>query len=111
MLLSCRGNGGWADSFNFFSKFLADLRPPQSHCSRKVIHFDPRRIHAHLGQKFFQLFYFIFCLGISFQEMTLPFQSSCNKYAVNTSRQRLQHVEIIQFARAGQPDYFYIVRV
>jgi hypothetical protein len=74
-------------------------------------HFDSFTADANLVEQLFQKLDAPFGVGITFQVMTRSFQSAGDHNAVCTILKRLEHVQHIKFASAGQQHNTHIRRV
>ena len=96
---------------NPFRKFVADFCPTGAHGGGEVVHFQPRRVESHPGQKGFKVTDAFGGVEISFQEMTLTLQSPRHEKAVDPPFEGAQHIAVVDLARAGHADDLDVVRV
>ena len=109
--LICHPEWRWTEFQYNLIKFSTDLCPSRSHSCGEIIHLNPCRINTLFKKNMLKMFNFGSCMYISFQEMTLPFQSSCNKHPVYPPYHGSKHIIVIKFARAGQPYDYNIMRI
>jgi hypothetical protein len=84
-----------------------DLRPAWPHGGGEVEHFETLGFDVRLGQQGLEIFDAFFGVSISIQEMTLSLQSASHENAVHPTFKGAQHVGMVDFAGARQPDNFY----
>ncbi len=75
-----------------------------AHRRRQIDHLDAAALQSNLLQQVLCVFDSPSSVEITFQVMTFAFQSTCDQHAVRTVLEGAQHVQHIQFARAGQLD-------
>lgn len=76
-----------------------------------MIHGQTPGINSHLAKQLLQMADSLRGIGVSLQEMALPLQSPGNEKAVNAAFKGPQHINMIQFAGAGQADNLDIGRI
>ena len=76
-----------------------------AHGRREVEHLDALPFQTDLFQQLGNVFHSPFGIEITFQVMTIAFQSTCNHHAVRAVLESPQHIQDIQFASARQFDH------
>ncbi len=85
-----------------FRHLVGDLGKPRPHRGGHIEHLDPFRLDAGLFKQRLGVIDPLFGFEISFQEMTLAFQSPGDEHGVGTILKRFEDIEAVNFPRAQE---------
>ena len=89
-----------SEILDFIGKLSADFSPSRPHGCGEIEHFQAFGIDLYFFNQTLNMFDSFGCIGISFQEMTLPIQSASHKNTVNPSFKCPQEIGLVKLSCA-----------
>jgi len=96
----------WPNFSDFFAKLSGVFSELSAHCRRNIHHLKTLFLKSDFFEQAVNLCYSSFCVEITFQVMTVAFQSTGDHYTVSAILESSQNIQGIQLAGTGQFDDF-----